>query len=247
MGIELPRKRNWANWMHKEYYHWSEAPVSCFYSWADRGRGRFVSNVQGVAFATRKLKWGIWSTTRAIKAKTLLVFVGDAAERFRTYEALKFDGFFKRPLGQHTTDAQGDLVWNEEDAVVVGNVIIVGKMEIREIVDDDRLKRLEKERKKRRLGWPMFGLLVPFVFLLWWLDNYAGDWFEPHKPIVRAIALLIGGAYVLFFAFSVVWTIVRSSKPDIAQDLKVARKQAQAKGLYSSQATKALHSNSTKV
>jgi hypothetical protein len=219
--------------MHKEYYHWSEAPVFCFYSWADRGKGRFVSNVQGVAFATHRLKWVIWSTTRPIKAKTLLVFVGNAAERFRSYDALKFDGFFKNPLGQHTTNAQGDLVWKEEDAVVVGNVIIVGEMEIHPIVDEDRLKRLDKERKRRRLGWPMFGLLVPFVLLLWWLNTYADDWFEPHKPIVRTIGLLIAGAAVLFFAFSIVWTLVRSSKPDISHSLMTARAQAKAKGLYS--------------
>jgi len=218
--------------MHKELYHWSEAPVTCFYSWADDGKGRFVSNVQGLAFATPWLKGGVWSTTRITRTKTLLVFVGQAAAHFRSYDASKFDMIFKKPLGQYTTNAVGDLVWNENDAAVEGNVIIVGRIRIDPIVDEKRLLKLERERKRRALGWPFFGLALAIGLTFGLLDKFASGWLEPRKPMLNAAGSLLIMAAFAGVALAIALSWMLSSKPDIADDLKLAREKAHAKGLY---------------
>jgi len=140
--------------MNKMFYHWTEASVSQFYSKEDQGLGRFKSRVQGRAFTTTKLK-SRFGTTKAINAKTVLVFAGAASELCKPYSLLKFDGY-KRFLGQFYSSVRGDIIWRPEHAVAVGKVVLITKAEVVPIKDAQR---------KTARAWERFNRSLPYILL----------------------------------------------------------------------------------
>ncbi|MBY2994502.1 hypothetical protein HF263_23035 [Rhizobium leguminosarum] len=161
----------------------------------------------------------------------MLVFVGEAAGHFQRYSARKFDGFFK-VFCQHTTKEQGDLVWEEEDAVVEGNVIVIGRIQIIPITDEMRLLKLKKERARRSLGWPLLGLSLVLSLVFWALNSYAGEWWEQSRPVLHAAGPWVCAAAVIGMVSAFAMTAILSSRPDVSAELEVAREKARANGLY---------------
>lgn len=168
-------------------FHWSESEVGVFLD-----TSTFKTQTQGRVYAVQRFN-DLRKTTKTIKARSLLIFTGEALDLFVRHPRVHPHGF-KSCYGQMWSIRFGDLAWDQADATRHGRVLVIRKARIVQI---DEIWRKRRQMNRVILSWLFLLALFPISVLLLYL-------FWAHARMI--------GVCLLIFAlldFVAIWICTR--------------------------------------